>query len=165
MTCFAWFKKVILVRKLLPHAWKKGYLQKSVLKELCSSLRDLFTKTNEKAGEIQLLDGNIHYRCKAYPYLSFSRDPIGFQSGSSSWTSQLSIRGFNLSSGYQRSLDDSTLDIEFTSIFCFIISTLLVFILSLSLALVMLKCYDYFKARNTQVFEQLFLCNSCNNCL
>ena len=84
------------------------------------------------------LGWNIH----KYP---FSRDFIGIQSGSS-WIPELSVRSIN-----SRSLDDSTLDIEFTSIFCFIISTLLVFILSLSLAMVILKCYDYFKSRNTQV--------------
>ena len=83
--------------------------------------------------------------------LLISRGPIGLKSGSL-WTSEFSVNSINLSSGYQRSLEDSTLDIEFTSIFCFIISTLLVFLFSLALALVTLKCYDYFKARNTQVF-------------
>ena len=86
----------------------------------------------------------------------FIRGPIGIKSGSL-WTSEFSVSSINLSSGYQRSLEDSTLDIEFTSIFCFIISTLLVFLFSLALALVTLKCYDYFKARNTQVFGQTTL--------
>ena len=82
----------------------------------------------------------MKYTEKAYLF----RGPID-----SLWPSKFSVSSINLSSG---SLADSTLDIEFTSIFCFIISTLLVFLLSLALALVTLKCYDYFKARNTQVF-------------
>ena len=90
------------------------------------------------------------------------RNPIGIESDSL-WTSEFSIGSFNLRSGYQqRQNNDSILEFEFASIFCFIISTLLVFILSLSLALVVLKCYDYFKARNSQVFWQNMDDTSCS---
>ena len=40
------------------------------------------------------------------------------------------------------------------SILCFIISTLIVFLLSLSLALAALRCYDYCKSRSSQVNSQ-----------
>ena len=63
--------------------------------------------------------------------------------------------------------------IQYSSIICFIISTLIVFIISLTFALTLLRCYDYFKSRNTQVGPTLrftnqfkaILLNSATLCL
>ena len=55
--------------------------------------------------------------------------------GLSDSQSMLSSRGQNYSQNY--------------SILCFLISTMIVFLLSLSLALAALRCYDYCKSRTT----------------
>ena len=63
--------------------------------------------------------------------------------GLSDSQSMLSSRGQNYSQNY--------------SILCFLISTMIVFLLSLSLALAALRCYDYCKSRTagTQVNNRL----------
>ena len=43
------------------------------------------------------------------------------------------------------------------SILCFIISTLIVFLLSLSVALMALRCYDYCKSRSNQVNKHFIM--------
>ena len=56
--------------------------------------------------------------------------------GLSDSQSMLSSRGQNYSQNY--------------SILCFLISTMIVFLLSLSLALAALRCYDYCKSRTAR---------------